>query len=510
LPRLDPVLARSTAVLATTVPPALLLARSLPVVVAHPRAVPDGLRLPFAGALAAALALAVGALALELAAARRGRARGTARVALGRGAVLAVASWLAVLALQSGDYAAWRADAVLALALGVHALLLALDPRLARRVPARVRRVLWLAGLELAAAVVLLEIGLRAAARATGLQLLQTARYEAERAVREAHLPPYGRWVRGTLNGRGFLDEEFGPRVPERARVLVIGDSFSVGPVPYTHHYTAVAERELDGVEICNVGVPRIGPDEYLVLYRDEVAALEPDLVVIAFFVGNDLFDVHLRRGGDSLARRLLDRRLCLVFEVPRRLGLLRGHALPELRAAGESFEPLTIAEAERRLPHLTDPLLEVASLGERAYREIESGRAGFLERAHPGDFERALAPLLELRALAAPVPVVLLVLPDEYQVEDDVWRGVCEDLGRVPRDRDRPQRELARLCADADLPVRDTLPALRAVEPLADGRRHVYHLRDTHFNARGNRVVGAELAQLVRERLPHEAWTGR
>ena len=37
------------------------------------------------------------------------------------------------------------------------------------------------------------------------------------------------------------------------------------------------------------------------------------------------------------------------------------------------------------------------------------------------------------------------------------------------------------------------------AVEPLPDGRRHLYQLRDTHFNARGNQVAGQELAAFLR-----------
>jgi hypothetical protein len=46
---------------------------------------------------------------------------------------------------------------------------------------------------------------------------------------------------------------------------------------------------------------------------------------------------------------------------------------------------------------------------------------------------------------------------------------------------------------------VLDLPPPLRAVPPLADGRRHLYHLRDTHFNARGNRAAGWALAEFVR-----------
>ena len=500
------MLARSAVVLATLAPPALVLARSASVVARYPRAVPDGARAPFVVALAVSLTLTVVALTLELVAARRGRARGSAGAALGRAFALGVATWLVVVGSQPGDYEPWRVDLGVAVALGSHALLLLLEPWLARSLSPRLRRGLLLAGVELAAVLVLLEVGLRVAADVTGLQLLQTARFEAERVVREAHLPPYGRYMGATLNGAGHLDEEFGPRVPGRARVLVIGDSFSSGPVPYTHHYTAVAERELGDVEVLNVGVPRVGPDEYLVLYRDEGAALDPDLVVIAFFVGNDVHDAHLRRARNSLARRCFDRRLSLLLQVPGRLRRLGAQNLPSVHAAGSVFEPLSIAEAERSMPFLLDPTYEVPSFSESAYRKIAWGRAGYLERAERSEFEDAFAPLLELRAMAEPRPMAILVLPDEYQVEDDVWERACEDLGHVPADRDRPQRELARLCEAAGVPWLDTLPALRAVEPMSDGRRHLYHLRDTHLNARGNMVVGRQLARFVREHLPRSA----
>lgn len=41
----------------------------------------------------------------------------------------------------------------------------------------------------------------------------------------------------------------------------------------------------------------------------------------------------------------------------------------------------------------------------------------------------------------------------------------------------------------------------LRAAPPWEDGRRHVYHLRDTHWNARGNRIAGEELARFLERR---------
>lgn len=43
----------------------------------------------------------------------------------------------------------------------------------------------------------------------------------------------------------------------------------------------------------------------------------------------------------------------------------------------------------------------------------------------------------------------------------------------------------------------------LRAQPEEHDGGRHLYHLQDSHWNARGNRVVGERLAEFLRPLLP-------
>ncbi|MEM6797072.1 MAG: hypothetical protein AAF725_24070, partial [Acidobacteriota bacterium] len=43
-----------------------------------------------------------------------------------------------------------------------------------------------------------------------------------------------------------------------------------------------------------------------------------------------------------------------------------------------------------------------------------------------------------------------------------------------------------------------DLLPVLRYQRPMPSGRLHLYHLQDTHFNSRGNRVAGEALGQKI------------
>ena len=90
------------------------------------------------------------------------------------------------------------------------------------------------------------------------------------------------------------------------------------------------------------------------------------------------------------------------------------------------------------------------------------------------------------------------MLIPDEFQVEDALWEQIVARAG-VTLERDRPQRLVAGFLEERGVPFLDLLPVLRAVPPLSDGNRHLYHSRDTHFNARGNRVVAEALASFLR-----------
>ena len=84
------------------------------------------------------------------------------------------------------------------------------------------------------------------------------------------------------------------------------------------------------------------------------------------------------------------------------------------------------------------------------------------------------------------------MLIPDELQVNNRLWAelgGGTADTAHLQREY--PQRRITAWCAKQGIRVLDLLPLLRRAEQ--SGR--TFHLRDTHFNARGNRVVGEALA---------------
>lgn len=127
----------------------------------------------------------------------------------------------------------------------------------------------------------------------------------------------------------------------------------------------------------------------------------------------------------------------------------------------------------------------------------------GAADRGRGVDCEPLFEWLARMREAAAPIPVACLLIPDEFQVEDALWESLTASGLAPQRERDFPQRWIGARLEREGLPYEDLLAPLRAAPPLADGRRRLYHLRDTHFNARGNEIAARGLAALVRRCLP-------
>ena len=298
-------------------------------------------------------------------------------------------------------------------------------------------------------------------------------------------------------NTHGHYDEEFVRRRAGETRLALIGDSFSQGIVPLELHYSRLAERILRW-PVDNLGIAGIGLPEYEELLLREALPLDPSAVVVALFVGNDLDLPAPEPARDAWLAGWLDRRNVLFWILPQRLARLRSEARRSggaARVAGEREAADLSRSLEQRYPWLGDPLREQPTISPRVYLELERSRAAQACGLRADELERALAILVRMRAECGARPFAVLLIPDEFQVEDELWSAV----GAEGLERDRPQRLLVERLRALGIPVLDLLPVMRAVPPLADGGRHLYHLRDSHWNVRGNRVAGEALAGFAR-----------
>jgi lysophospholipase L1-like esterase len=97
-------------------------------------------------------------------------------------------------------------------------------------------------------------------------------------------------------NNRGLAGPELPATKPAgEFRIVVLGDSYTVGgQVPYEQIFPAVLEQELHSRGYTNVRVIDMGVGGYTTyneagLLRENLSWLQPDLVVVATFLGNDV-----------------------------------------------------------------------------------------------------------------------------------------------------------------------------------------------------------------------------
>jgi hypothetical protein len=162
------------------------------------------------------------------------------------------------------------------------------------------KRSLAIAG-GLVFALVFIELALRVA----GVSFQDFYKADPVRGV--AHRPGAKGWFRRegrqyiVINREGFRDREHPTsKPPGTYRIAVLGDSFAEAlQVRLEDTFEAVLERELAkcpsfrgrSVEVFNFGVSNYGTAQELLTLRDRVWAVQPDLVLLAFFSGNDVWD---------------------------------------------------------------------------------------------------------------------------------------------------------------------------------------------------------------------------
>jgi hypothetical protein len=321
------------------------------------------------------------------------------------------------------------------------------------------------------------------------------------------------RYVAGFV-GRVFVDEaeaevelrfsREGFRGPDRAlakppgtfRIAVVGDSM-VAAVATPEDRTLVDLLEGDlrralpetGWEVMNFGVSSASTGQELVLYRQTVSRYDPDLVLLWFFVGNDL--------GDNCSRLTSAPRI--YFELDARGGLEQG---PTPRASTRLVRWLDLHS--RLYVWQKVALRRIRAQGRRMTGEIEPGQRIF--SAGPDlalDYAWRLTSAL-LREIALEVErgggrFGVVVVPCAEQVYDDLW---AELEGRAARrgegfDRDLPGRRLLEICRSAAIPALSLEGPFRAYasgRSSSDAGARLFLGGRFHLSDEGHRLAAQEV----------------
>lgn len=284
------------------------------------------------------------------------------------------------------------------------------------------------------------------------------------------------------VNGQGVRDDEpIGPKMPNERRILVLGDSLVLAvQVAQADTFCERLERRLNargGSErwrVINGGVQGYGPVQDWFFFDKIGAAFDPDLVLIAAYVGNDAIEA-----AETVAA--LDAGRPLEAEQPnvRRLRrLVRASVV--LQSARVRWDQLRsrITTGTPELPlatYLAEPppiLAEGLDVTRRAFG------------------------LISARAQAIGARTAIAVMPARFQINDvdfeNLNKTVREAGGVLVRHSgsDRFREALRPL----GLPIVDLQPGL-ARQPNPTG---VFFQRTAHLTPRGHEAVATALLEFL------------
>jgi len=310
------------------------------------------------------------------------------------------------------------------------------------------------------------------------------------------------------VNSLGMREREFDPRSrPGTRRLLFLGDSFGFGTgVEMPWRFTDRVARCLDeDVEVINASVPGWGTDQELIYYETRGAQLRPDIVIVTFYMPNDVLNNsldHLYLGtapkprfvltDDSLEMRLPPRpRIETKFRM--RNVLRKSHFLVRVK---------------RRIDQLNEPAAE------QNYESLPEGFAssGVGPRSHWSVFQKepdenleaawqtteAILTRFSRRCRAEGAELVVFAFPSVEA--DDQWRSWLLEASGMDADAldfDQPFRRMEQFCSQSGIEFLHPVDTFRE----ASTRRELFLEQDGHPSVDGHAVAAQVLLEWLRDR---------
>jgi len=273
-----------------------------------------------------------------------------------------------------------------------------------------------------------------------------------------------------SLNAQGFRAEEFVSKRNGERRLVTIGDSttFGIG-VEESDTYPKLLESLLNGqagagsaYKIFNLGVAGYGPAEYYLLAKQYVNILNPDVIVVAWFTGNDR--VELLQSELALDSAGLPAKV-------RRRGIYIDERHRWRTGSAEAWV--------YRIPILRDShfAIYLSSCVARLWRFAERGMVRADEAPLPVPLDRLARGIEEVGARAGS-QIVWVILPAKYDIDSDKDSVFIRALAGFP-----------------DSTVVNLVPEFRRMK----GNIEAYYVDGSHFSRLGGEVIAGAVSAAVK-----------
>jgi hypothetical protein len=310
------------------------------------------------------------------------------------------------------------------------------------------------------------------------------------------------------LNNFGLHDTMLTLDKPDGAyRVLMVGDSMAQGwQVTLEQGFPYLVEQQLirdsgSRVQVINLSIDAYGTDRELLLYSVLGWRFQPDLVLLPFYVGNDVqdneIDLETRRYGYRLERPFF------TLEY----GALSLHHSPIFSPVRYDTSPayrwLTRTQAQQGLLPRENPPPRPRVVSESPYMleyPVELGLYLPEDAYWSNAWALTEALVVQMRDLAEAQGsrFAVVIIPDRRAVHSEDWASTMQEYPFLQADPVAPVLRMEDLLARHEITTLNLTWDLRAWVTRNPDER-LYYAEDGHFNANGHAVTAQRLAAWLR-----------
>lgn len=277
-------------------------------------------------------------------------------------------------------------------------------------------------------------------------------------------------------------------------RILFLGDSFTYGQgVSDSDSYPRQLESLLNKRTFLNINFDVVNaayadgysPDAYYVYLAENIEKIKPDLVVMGFYVGNDVDDLCETKwtGIDAkgLPKRIQTIRYIIDENGRRRLasiGIFRGKILYRINLFLYSYFHSYVFIKN----NLINILNSYASLKEGPYYSDHWNKR--LE-SNWKKIEKIMAEIKQELA-GRNIPLVVVIINSRVQTVDTIWVQYKKKFSTYVLDRLNPNKKVLSLCRKNNIYCLDLYDAFAGQDKQDD----YYFAIDGHWNEKGHQLA--------------------
>ncbi len=378
---------------------------------------------------------------------------------------------------------------------------------------------LVLAGFGLALALGTMEVGVRL------LHLVPARFWEADPLLGTKHIAGMKGWwtqeehefsVPVQINSLGLRDVERPlAKPPGVFRILLVGDSYIEAlQVPLEQSLGRQLESRLNAeaggerYQVISAGVSGYGTASELLFYQTVGRRYDPDLVLLAFYPGNDVrnnspvLEPTLRPEYDASGS--LQRVVGRGAEAPAPKGLTQA-----MLSHWQTYQYVR-KQLLTRNPAASNFLVRLGLMQQQAVREVPMADGVPVDylvyaAAPPREWEEAwrhseaLISAFRAAAVGDGARFAVLIVTARDHIYSDSWSQVqaaYPEMARVKWDLDGPERHLTAWCTAQNLPC---LQLSRSFAAHAKSGPRLHFVHDGHWTAAGHALAADEAAAFLR-----------